>query len=53
LRETEGEPARVKEANTRYIENIHLAHLVRILGARTAVCTIGLLACIAAPSVQH
>jgi len=29
-----------KEANTRYIENIHFAHLVRILVARTAVCAI-------------
>lgn len=33
-------PDGAKEANTRYIENIHLAHLSRILGSRTAMCAV-------------
>ena len=33
-------PEGAKEANTRYTENIHLAHLERLIGADTAVKSI-------------
>lgn len=35
-----GLPEGAKEANTRYIESIHIEHLLRLIGAQTALATI-------------
>jgi integrase len=35
-----GLPEGVKEANTRYIESIHIEHLLRLIGPQTAMATI-------------